>query len=62
MGLEIQLAGIPQLAGLVEQYGAERVWQAAWAILGFHPSLINTLGEATKVAERLEVEYGTNRG
>lgn len=61
MGYEIQLAGIPQLAGLLEQYGPETVWRAAWEVLQFHPSLINTLAEATAIAEHLAAtEKGSN--
>jgi hypothetical protein len=53
VGYEIQLLGVTQLAGLVEQYGPEKVYRATLDALGFHPGLVTSMTEATAVAEYL---------
>jgi hypothetical protein len=53
VGYELQLLPITHLAGLVEQYGATRVYRAVFDALGFHPNLINSVSEAAAVADYL---------
>lgn len=53
MGYELLMLNVPSLAGLVEQYGPTKVWNAARDALGFPANLISTIAEAANVAEHL---------
>jgi len=48
------LTGVPLLAGLVEQFGADAVWEASLAALWMPANLVTHACEATAILRRLE--------
>lgn len=48
------LNGIPLLAGLVEQYGVDAVWEASLAALWMPANMVTHACEASSILRRLE--------